>query len=457
MTAQAFQQQRENLPDGIDTGTGLMGILRAIRIFGGDQLDALLGLYRRFGSTFRVTVNGEDMLIFTRPEHIRAVLVEQASAFHKDADYTDKQRGLARFVGEGLLTSDGAKWKKQRKLVAPAFHTRRIANYADTMTDYTSDHIAGWRDGETRDMAQETSALTLRIVGKTLFDVDASGEKARPILVAMHAIQESQSAFTLVPEWFPTPTNIRKRRSIQALDRLVFGMIAERQADSTDRGDLLSMLVSARDEDGSPMDDRQIRDEAVTLFLAGHETTANTLNWTLMLLAQNPHIEAALREELDRVLDGRAPTLADLDSLVYTEQVIKESMRLYPPAWVVGRVAVEDTVIGDYNVAKGTRASVVTYITHRDPALWDSPDTFDPTRFTPEREATIPRYAYLPFGGGPRVCIGNHFAMMEAKLLLAGITSRWSARLPQNHTVEKLPRITLNPKNGMPMILTKRR
>jgi cytochrome P450 len=301
------------------------------------------------------------------------------------------------------------------------------------------------------------SALTIGIVGKTLFDVDASGQRADPVLHAMAAIQEFQGALQLVPEWVPTPANRRRKRSLAELDRLVYGMITERHANSTDRGDLLSMLVAARDEQGQPMDDRQIRDEAVTLFMAGHETTANTLNWTFALLAQHPDAEAELHEELDRVLAGRAPTLSDLDQLPYTEQVIKESMRLYPPAWSLGRVAVEDVRVGNFVMPKGTRAGIVTYFTHRDPELWEEPERFDPTRFSPSREAAVPKYAYLPFGGGPRVCIGNHFAMMEAKLLLAGIASRYTLRLASSQTVEMAPRITLNPKGGLPMTLTQKR
>jgi cytochrome P450 len=457
MASIALERKTPALPAGVDLGSGIMGLVRAIRMFGGDQLATMLKLRDQYGPTYSVTVGGERVVVFSQPEHLHAILVEHADSFYKDADYTDEKRGLARFVGQGLITSDGALWKKQRKLVAPAFHAKRIAAYADTMTTYTTSLIDMWRDGETRDIAKEMAALTIRIVGKTLFDVDATGENAAPVLSAMETIQESQGTLTLVPEWIPTPANLRKKRSVRELDRLVYGIIGERQANEADRGDLLSMLVSARDEHGQPMEPQQIRDEAVTLFLAGHETTANTLNWTFTLLAQNPEIEATLHEELDAVLGGRAPTMADLDQLQYTEQVIKESMRLYPPAWSIGRVAIEDVQIGEWTLPRGTRAGIVTYMTHHDPALWDQPERFDPTRFGPEREATTPKYAYLPFGGGPRVCIGNHFAMMEAKLLLAGIASRYQLRLAKGHHVEMLPRITLNPKGGLPMRIQERK
>lgn len=457
MASVAIERKTPALPDGIDLGGGIMGLLRAIRLFGGDQLATMLKLRDQYGPTYTVTVGGERIVVFTQPAHLHAILVEHAESFYKDADYTDERRGLARFVGRGLLTSDGALWKKQRKLVAPAFHAKRIASYADTMTAYTSALVDTWRDGETRDIASETAALTIRIVGKTLFDVDATGENAAPVLSAMETIQDMQGAITLLPEWVPTPANLRRKRSLRELDRLVYGIIEERQANERDRGDLLSMLVAARDEHGQPMDAKQIRDEAVTLFLAGHETTANTLNWTFTLLAQHPDIEAALHAELDSVLGGRAPTLGDLEHLNYTELVIKESMRLYPPAWSVGRVAIDDVQVGEWTLPKGTRAGIVTYMTHHDPALWEHPERFDPLRFAPEREGNIPKYAYLPFGGGPRVCIGNHFAMMEAKLLLAGIASRYQLRLSQGHSVEMLPRITLNPKGGLPMTLVTRK
>lgn len=457
MASVALERKTTRLPAGIDLGGGIMGLIRAIRTFGGDQLATMQKLREQYGPTYSVTVGGERIVIFTQPEHLHAILVEHAESFYKDADYTDEKRGLARFVGQGLITSDGALWKKQRKLVAPAFHAKRIAAYADTMTAYTTALLETWRDGETRDIAKEMAALTIRIVGKTLFDVNATGENAAPVLSAMETIQESQGTLTILPEWIPTPANLAKKRSLRELDRLVYGIIAERQANEGDRGDLLSMLIEARDEHGQPMDSKQIRDEAVTLFLAGHETTANTLNWTFTLLSKHPDIEAALHAELDAVLGGRPATLADLEQLKYTEQVIKESMRLYPPAWSVGRVAIEDVKIGEWTLPKGTRAGIVTYMTHHDSSLWDAPERFDPSRFAPDREAKIPKYAYLPFGGGPRVCIGNHFAMMEAKLLLAGIASRYQLRIAPGHRVEMLPRITLNPKGGLPMTLKERK
>lgn len=446
---------KPSLPDGLDLGTGVMALIRAARTFS-DPLAAMLNLYRKHGDTYTIKVNDVSMLVISRPEHLHAVLVEHADAFHKDADYTDPNQGLARFVGQGLITSDGALWKRQRKLVAPALHARRIMAYAETMTEYSDAMVNTWQSGQKLDIAHEMMTLTIRIVAKSLFDVDMNGELAAPIFKAMEELQAMQGAISILPSWIPTPAELRRRKSLREMDALIYQIIADRQASGADTGDLLSMLVAARDEDGQPMDTRQIRDEAVTLFLAGHETTANALNWTLTLLSENPAIESKLHEELDRVLAGRLPTLADLEHLPYTERVIKESMRLYPPAWSVGRVAIRDVQIGEYFIPAGMRVSIPTYITHHNPEFWADPERFDPDRFSPERESSIPKYAYLPFGGGPRVCIGNHFAMMEAKLILATIASRYTLRLAPGQKVGMAARITLNPAGGLPMTVIKR-
>jgi cytochrome P450 len=445
----------KTLPDGLNLGTGIMALFRAARTFS-DPLGAMLGLYRKHGDTYTIKVNDVSMLIITRPEHMHAVLVEHADAFHKDADYTDPNQGLARFVGQGLITSDGALWKRQRKLVAPALHARRIMAYAQTMTDYSDAMLNEWDSGAKLDIAHEMMTLTIRIVAKSLFDVDMTGELAQPIFKAMAELQEMQGAISILPSWLPTPAEFRRRKALREMDKLIYQIIEARQASGADTGDLLSMLVAARDEDGQPMDTRQIRDEAVTLFLAGHETTANALNWTFTLLAENPDIETKLHEELDRVLAGRLPTLSDLENLPYTERVMKEAMRLYPPAWSIGRVAIKDVQIGDYFIPAGMRVSMFTYGLHHSPEFWDEPERFDPDRFSPERESSIPKYAYLPFGGGPRVCIGNHFAMMEAKLILSTVASRYVLRLEPNQKVGMAARITLNPDGGLPMTVYKR-
>jgi cytochrome P450 len=416
-------------------------------------LDNLARNFDTYGHTFGLNALGQS-LIFTRdPQWFREVLVTQAAHFGKDQQYTDRKRGLARFVGSGLLTSDGEFWKRQRKLVAPSLHAKRIEAYAETMGHFAQQQTQGWRDGAQLDIAHEMMNATLMVVGRTLFNFDASSDSER-VGRAMHDIQTFDNT-GLLPTWIPTPMELRARRATRDLNTMVYGLIAQRRG-QPDQGDLLSMLMAARDEDDQPMSDEQVRDEAVTLFLAGHETTANTLNWTWLALAQNPDVEAKLHEELDRVLGGRLPTLADLRHLPYTEMVIKESLRLYPPAWSYSRLALDDVQVNGEAVARGTAIIMFTYFLHRRPDLFDEPLRFLPERFAPDNEARIEKYHYLPFGGGPRVCIGNSFAMMEAQLMLATFASHWQMRLPAGHVVKPYPAITMNPDGGLPMILQRR-
>ena len=272
----------------------------------------------------------------------------------------------------------------------------------------------------------------------------------------METIQKVMGEAWFLPPWVPDPRQWRANRAKRDLDEIVYRMIGEWRATGEDRGDLLSMLLLAEDEDGKRMTDRQARDELVTLMLAGHETTANTLNWTWMLLAQHPEVEAKLHAELDAVLGGRPPSLEDLPNLAYTEMVVKEAMRLYPAAWAISREAIEDVPLRNGTLPRGSVVGVMIYFTHRDPRWWPDPERFDPERFRAENAAAIPRYAYLPFGGGPRVCIGNGFAMMEARLLLATIASRYRLELAPGHVVKPAPLITFNPKGGMPLIVRSR-
>lgn len=455
MSAAPSLPQTQPLPDGLDLGGGPLALVRAMQTFS-DPLQTMLDLTAKHGDTYSVRVGDTTMILFSRPEHLHAVLVEHADAFDKSPDYSDPDRGLARFVGQGLLTSDGAPWKRHRKLVAPALHARRIAAYAETMSTYSDLMLKDWKAGARLDIAQEMMTLTIRIVAKSLFDVNMDGALAKPIFDAMKELQDMQGMISILPPWVPTPAELRRRKSLREMDALVYRIIEERKASGVDTGDLLSMLVAARDEDGQPMDDRQIRDEAVTLFLAGHETTANALNWTWVLLSRNPEVEAKLHEELNRVLAGRLPTLADLENLPYTDWVVKEAMRLYPPAWSIGRIATRDVQVGEYLIKAGMQVGLNIYATHHDPDLWEDPERFDPERFSPAREGDIKRYAYIPFGGGPRVCIGNHFAMMEAKLILATVASRYKLRLAPGQQVKMDARITLNPLDGLPMTVQAR-
>lgn len=425
----------------------------------------LLGLVARwfheYGDMVKLEIMGDRQYVMAHPDHLHEVLVTKADKFHKDRDYTDPHRGLARFLGNGLLTSDGEFWKRQRRLAAPAFHSKRIAAYADTMVGVTRKMLDRWTDNAELDFNDEMMRTTLEIVTKALFHTDVSEEASRignAVTVLQHMSSEGANLLALLlPYWLPTPQRLREARAVRDLDEIVYSLIAERrEAGTPDLGDLLFMLMLAQDEDGSHMSDKQLRDETVTIFLAGHETTANTLNWTFYLLTQNPEVEAKLHHELDTVLQGQPPTLEDLKRLPYTEMVIKESMRLYPPAYGVGRLAIEDTTIGGYDVPKGTSIGIFTYFTHRDPRWWDNPEAFIPERFSPENEPNIRRYAYLPFGAGPRVCIGNSFAMMEAQIMLATIAQRYELRLAPGQRVEPEPLITLRPKGGLRMIARER-
>jgi cytochrome P450 len=442
-------------PPGPPPAKNLFDQIRIVRRLQTDRLGTMGEWRARYGDFFVMQFGRMSQYMTSRPEAIHQITVTEAASFHKNVDYKDEKRGLARFLGNGLVTSDGEFWKRQRKLVAPAFHTNRITNYAQTMVDYTLDMLQGWHDGARLDISHEMTRLTMLIVARSLFHTDASSDVMR-VNKAVGVIQRVSGETTLIPPWVPTPRELSARRATRDLDAIIYRMIREWRVTREDKGDLLSMLLLAVDDEGKGMTDKQARDEAVTLFLGGHETTANALNWTWYLLAQHPEIEAKLHEELDAVLAGRAPTLADLESLPYTEMVLKESMRLYPPVWGFGRQAIEDVQLGEYLLPKGTSIGVMTYFTHRDPAFWDEPERFDPERFSPENEKKIPKYAYIPFAAGPRICIGNAFAMMEARLVLATVASRYRLRLAPGQKVEMLPLITLNPKGGLPMRLEAR-
>jgi cytochrome P450 len=331
------------------------------------------------------------------------------------------------------------------------------------MTEYAARHTARWQDGADVDIAREMMHLTLAIVGKTLFNADVESD-ADDIRGALSEIMELFNML-LLPyseylERLPLPQTRRFERARAKLDRVIYRIVEERRHDRRDAGDLLSMLLDARDEetDGAGMTDRQIRDEVMTLILAGHETTANVLSWTWYLLAQHPEAEARLHEELDEVLDRgrRLPTVEDLARLRYTEMVVSEAMRLYPPAWVVGRLAIKDYKVRDYVIASGSLVLISQYVMHRDARYFPRPESFDPARWTQEAKEARPAYSYFPFGGGARRCIGEGFAWMESVLLVAAIASRWRMRLDARHTVEPYPRITLRPRRGICVTLERR-
>jgi len=423
---------------------------------GRDPLAFYTNLARTYGDIAYVRMAGEHVFLLSDPRHIRSVLVTDQRSFVKG-------RGLERarrLLGNGLLTSEGPTHLRQRRLIQPAFHRDRIASYAAVMTGYADRIGAGWTDGSDIDVARDMMRLTLGIVGKTLFGTDVEAH-APEVGAAMTAVMESfwtlMLPFSHLLERLPIP-RLRRIRTVRAeLDAIIYGMIAERRRSPGDRGDLLSMLLAAqddedgRDQPGGGMTDEQVRDEAMTIFLAGHETTANALTWTWYLLSQAPEIEARLHEEVGRVLDDRLPDVTDIPSLPFVEQVVTESMRLYPPAWIVGRRAVEPYAIDDYVAPSRSLVVFSPYIVQRDARHFAEPDRFLPDRWTPAFKASLPPFAYLPFGGGPRRCIGESFAWMELILVLSSLAQRWRLRLVPGHPVVPQASITLRTKYGMRM------
>lgn len=401
-----------------------------------------------------IKLMGATFYLPTHPALIEEVLVTKNQQFIKD-------KGLKEFAkpvfGNGLLSSDGDFWRRQRRLAQPAFHRQRIAAYGEVMTGFTERALAGWRDGEVRDIHEEMMHLTLNVVAKTLFDQEDNAEVVE-IGRALDAIMDrfdNNSLISMIENVIhreiPTPTQRRYRQAVQRMDEIVSRVIAERRAQNEDKGDLLGMFLAARDDDGNGMSDQQLLDECKTMFLAGHETTALTLSWTLWQLDRNPATKVKLQAELAQVLAGRTPTLADLPNLPYTERVILESMRLYPSAWTIQREALADVEIGGYLIPKGSDVMLSQYAIQRDPRWYPDPDRFDPDRWENDLLKRLPKYAYFPFGGGPRLCIGQQFAQMEAALMLATILQRFDLTLVPGQKIVPQPSITMRPRYGLKM------
>ena len=419
-----------------------------------NPLEYFTKVAREYGDVAGLRVLNFKTVFINHPSLIEEVLVTNARKYSKGRVL----RANRHVFGEGLLTSEGDFWLRQRRLAQPAFHRARVASYAATMVDYTERMVQGWRGGEERDAHQEMMRLTLEIVAKTLFDADVEGD-AQEVGKSLELLLEIGANFRrtiFVPHWLPTPTNLRVRREVKQIEKILYRIIAEQRASGRDAGDLLSMLLSAQDEDGSRMTDRQLRDETITLFLAGHETTASTLSWTWWLLARHPAVEAKLHAELDAVLGDRAPTLDDLPKLRYTGHLITESLRLYPAAWGMARLVVEDHEIAGYAVTKGMGVAMAQWVVHRDPRWYDAPEEFRPERWEDDLLKRLPRFAYFPFGGGPRQCIGNAFALMEAALILATIARKFRFLLVADHPVVPLASITLRPRHGVRVTLESR-
>jgi cytochrome P450 len=398
----------------------------------------------RFGPFWGYFVN--------HPDFVHEVLVSTGKTFAKPRRV---RWALEDITGDNLFTSDGEYWKKQRKLMQPSFHTQRIGAYADTMVEFAQREMASWQNGAEIDMDHAMTSVTMNIITRTMFDTEV-GAETREIGEAFtdlfQYVNKRTEALFITPPWIPTADNRAVQQLTARVRKTVQRFIEERRASGEDKGDLLSMLLMAQDEGDQGMTDEQVINEAMIIFGAGHETTAYTLTFAWYALAQHPEIEAKLHEEVDRVLGGRPATLADLPRLQYAGMVIKETMRLFPPAWGITRDVVKDVEIGGYVIPKDSAILVSPWTLGRDARWFPHPQQFQPERFTPENEAKLPKYAYIPFGGGPRICIGNQFALMEAQLVLATIAQHYSFAMKPGFVTKPQRAFTLRPNNGMKMI-----
>jgi cytochrome P450 len=414
---------------------------------------------RRFGDVVHLKIGPRHGYLVTNPADVRHVLQENARNYHKSPLY-DKLRAV---LGNGLLTSEDAFWLRQRRIAQPAFHHQRIAALADMMAEAARDTALRWKTAASEkrplDVDEEMMSLTRTVVLRTLLGGDLGPFAANVDEAWMRVNQHIGESFWSVgfTDRLPTPNYRRFLAARAVLRAAVDHVISQRRRSPSDSADLLSMLLSARDEEtGEAMTDDQLRVEVMTFLLAGQETTALALTWTWYLLSQNPDAQRLLEDEIDRVLDGRRPAYTDLVHLPYTRRVIDEAMRLYPPAWGFSRQALSDDQLGGYHLPRGWLVFILPYVLHRLPAFWERPDAFDPDRFSPERSADRPKFVYLPFGAGPRQCIGNQFALIEAQLTVATVAQAYRLRLVPGHRVEPWPLITLRPRFGMPMLVEPR-
>jgi cytochrome P450 len=444
--------QSDNLlsPPG-PRGRPLVGSLPDLRR---DRLGFLTRTALQYGDVVQYRIASFHLVQVSHPDGIQRILQENHRNYTKDSPTL---REFRRVLGNGLFTSEGAFWLRQRRLMQPAFHRQRIAALGEMMVNAAQSMLQGWQsaslNGQPMDVSQEMMALTLEIACRALFSANIQPhvqEIGRAVTeIVEEVVFRFDHPFYPSPP-FPTPRNRRYQAALQTLDRIAYELIQQRRRQPVEGGDLLSLLMEMRDEDtGQGMTDQELRDEVVTLLIAGHETTAAALSWTSYLLSQNPQVEQRLSLELDQVLSGRFPTAADLPSLPYMRMVIDESMRLYPPAWVTERIAEADDEVCGYTIPAGAIVVVSPYVMHRHPTYWENPESFDPERFLSERSAGRPRYAYFPFGGGPRQCIGNSMALMEAQLVLASVYQLYHLDLASGQPVEPLPLVILRQKGGL--------
>lgn len=456
MASQAIPTTDAPYPPKV-AGLPLIGSAIPFQKAKGLPVDFMQHAQRTYGDVVHIQVLNKTLYLVSHPDLIHDILVKRTAEFHKPSVISKKPLALSRFLGHGILTVDHEEWKPQRKMIQPLMHAKHIMGYGETMAKFGEQLLDSWSHDSVRDIHADMTQVTMWIIADTMFGMTIDQS---PV---MQEVGESAQRLSIADFVSPIPPSIAKWRDYQAdhinevLSGLVKHFMDERRAQGhVERNDLLSLLMNTRDEDGNPMPDEFVRDNILTLFFAGHETTANTLTWAFYYLAQNPAVLQTLHAEVDSVLAGRLPTLEDLHNLPYTMMVIKETMRVEPTVSAFPRAILEDVILGGYKLKAHSTVFVPPYITHHDPRWWSNPEQFDPTRFSVENEPNIPKYAYFPFGGGPRICIGNHFALMEAQILLALIASRYTLHLLPNHTVEAVRQITVSPKDGLPMRLEKR-
>ena len=444
---------------GAKTAPGPRGdtLLGSTLDFKESPLEFISYVHRAYGDVARFRVGPGNWYLISHPEDIWDAMVRRPDVFVKPQI---AKRLWEKFLGNGLLTLEGDDWKRMHRLVRPAFHRKRIEAYAETMVGYTHRMIDAMEPNSRIDFDGAMVSLTLEIVAKTLFDADVR-EGAEQVGSAMHVLNEEMLNHIHmpipVPRWWPSARNRRKIRAIENIEEIVRAVIEERRSEGTDRGDLLSTLVLSETDDGEKMTDKEIRDQAMTLFFAGHETTAHAMTWAWYLLARHPTVTARLHADIDAVTEGKPLTIADLKELPYLDQVIKEAMRILPSVWVFMKQPTEDVELRGIRIPKGCQIMISPFVTHHDPRWFPSPETFDPDRFSPERVGDIPNGAYIPFSGGRRVCIGRNFAMMEAKLLIGSMLQRLQPSVPDDVIPVKQAVLSMQPLGGLPVDVQFRR
>ncbi len=422
-----------------------------------DPIGTFTRIARECGDIAHFKVGGREMFLISKPEYIKEVIINH----HQDLVKSDSLKIAKPLLGEGLLTSEGEFHHRQRRLVQPTFNHERVTGYAQVMVDRALETSDGWKDGETLDIHSEMMRLTLAIVSKTLFGADLEGEAAQvseALSSALESLHRLKTPGSGVLRKLSLSGNKQIERSKKTLDAIMYRIIEERQRSGEDKGDLLSMLLQARDKegDGSGMSDLQVRDEAMTLFLAGHETTAKALTWSWYLISENPGAESKLHAEVDALLGGRPPTPQDFPKLEYTMKIMTEALRLYPPSWTLGVKVTRPFSVAGFPLPVGATLVMSQYLVQHDARYFPEPEKFLPERWTPDFRSSLPRFAYFPFGGGPRACIGEQFAWMEGVLVIATIAQKWRVRHVPGHKVELSPRLTLRPKYGMKMTVSRR-